>query len=156
MAPEILKRQTYSISADIYSLSITIWEILYRRYQIPTVSIYFRIPFGHVSAEIELLSKICDGERPKLKNDLSQETSDMLKRFKFIVRVEMFNFRCWHTDTFLRPTMDSVLEFSRNTGFLRMTFENIAESSATAFENLQGLSVLPNSLCSIRLTFIIE
>ena len=31
MAPEILRRKNYDISVDIYSLSITIWEILYRR-----------------------------------------------------------------------------------------------------------------------------
>ena len=31
MAPEIFKGGNYGFSADIYSLSITIWEILYRR-----------------------------------------------------------------------------------------------------------------------------
>ena len=32
MAPEVFKGEEYDFSADIYSLSITIWEILYRRY----------------------------------------------------------------------------------------------------------------------------
>ena len=32
MAPEIFKGENYDFSADIYSLAITIWEILHRRY----------------------------------------------------------------------------------------------------------------------------
>ena len=34
VAPEILKGEKYDISADVYSLSITIWEILHRRCRI--------------------------------------------------------------------------------------------------------------------------
>ena len=81
MAPEMLRDEDYTLSADIYSLAITIWEIVHRRYRISMVSIIFRLPYDHITRKFDLLSQILNGVRPELKDDLSEEVSDLLTRF---------------------------------------------------------------------------
>ena len=74
------EQKEYAFSADIYSLSITIWEILYERYRISIVSIIFRIPFDYITNKFELLFLIPKRKRPKLCNSLPKEVSNFLKR----------------------------------------------------------------------------
>ena len=86
MAPEVLNEEIFNLSVDIYSLSITIWEILYRRCSISkdsSASACFRYPFNHVITNAyKFSSKIIDGERPELGKDLSKEIADLLKRLE--------------------------------------------------------------------------
>ena len=84
MAPEILNEENYDISIDVYSLAVTIWEVLHRRYPILRYLSGFvclRIPFDHVTVKRRRLSdKIIDGERPELNDNLSEEVSNLLTR----------------------------------------------------------------------------
>ena len=84
MAPEVLKKEIFNLSADIYSLSITISEILYRRCSISkdsSASVRFRDPFDHVIIKpFRISRKIINGDRPELGSDLSEEVSNLLKR----------------------------------------------------------------------------
>ena len=81
MAPEIFKGKKYDFSADIYSLSITIWEILHRRYRPLNDFTPFRIPYDHITLQFDLLNKVANGERPQLNKNLSVEVSNLLERF---------------------------------------------------------------------------
>jgi len=69
MAPEILKGQTYSIKADIYSMGVVLYEILYGR-----------VPFEDVNIP-GLLNKITKGDiRFPSYNKISPSTEFLIKR----------------------------------------------------------------------------
>ena len=146
MAPEVLKRERYDKSADIYSLSITIWEILYRRYQNIKTPISFRIPFDHVMSKsvFELQVKISNGMRPELGNDLSEAVLTFLPRFSNIFPDKLFKFRCWHTDASKRPAIDDIHDFSVSTLFFSASPENSVNEPIIPFENLNGLFLFYN------------
>ena len=42
----------------------------------------------------------------------------------------MFNFRCWHGDTFKRPTINEIFEFFSNTEMQRTNFGNFPATDA--------------------------
>jgi len=72
MAPEVLQRKEYTISSDIYSFSMIMWEL-----------ITGRMPFWNQNNDIDLIVKICKNFRspiieitPKGYTELMQECWD--------------------------------------------------------------------------------
>lgn len=95
MAPEVVIGETdafYDSKVDIYSLSITIWEMFYRR-----------TPFLN-SQNFEICNRILSGERPQFDGELNSELRNILSRWKnmsFII-----SFRGWSEDRNLRPAIE--------------------------------------------------
>ncbi|CAI2174650.1 9041_t:CDS:2, partial [Funneliformis geosporum] len=61
VAPEVLRGQPYTLSSDIYSFSIIMWEFISG---IP--------PFDNEAHDFQLSLDICKGKRPKIIGDIPQ------------------------------------------------------------------------------------
>jgi mitogen-activated protein kinase kinase len=88
MAPERIRGQTYKVSADVWSLGLTIMEVAQNRF-----------PFPSVLTPIELVTHIANLPAPELSNEF--EWSDILKDF---LRV------CLEKDGEKRPTPKQMLD----------------------------------------------
>lgn len=89
MAPEVIETNTYDFSADIYSLSITIWETLYRRQdKLPSgIATSLRKPFSELGeiSDFKLKTEVVSGTRPAMdanpKVQLDDGMAAFIKRF---------------------------------------------------------------------------
>ncbi|GES83766.1 kinase-like domain-containing protein [Rhizophagus clarus] len=79
MAPEILQRQKYNISSDIYSFGMIMWEYMTGRR-----------PFWDRNHDTELIIDICDGLRPPIVTNAHEGFIELMKE-------------CWHSDPEKRP-----------------------------------------------------
>ncbi|GBB93710.1 hypothetical protein RclHR1_02220005 [Rhizophagus clarus] len=84
IAPEIFKGSDFSKEADIYSLSMIMWELTTGRK-----------PFDNVEHDIHLIYKILEGERPKITEDTPQCYANLMKS-------------CWDPDPKKRPTIKEI------------------------------------------------
>ncbi|XP_030244387.1 mitogen-activated protein kinase kinase kinase 7-like [Drosophila navojoa] len=91
MAPEVFKGKMYAAKCDVYSMGITIWEILARKRPY-----YF---LGDISIN-EFNEQIDKGLRPSL-DDLEFDCPDELKT---LIQ------SCWDKDADARPTMQEVVK----------------------------------------------
>ncbi|XP_051862823.1 mitogen-activated protein kinase kinase kinase 7 [Drosophila albomicans] len=89
MAPEVFNGQKYAEKCDVYSWSITLWELFARK-----------IPFSDCSNELIVCQRVEKGIRPALV-DLEIECPAGLKN--------LMN-DGWQTDPQLRPTMNDIVE----------------------------------------------
>ena len=84
MAPEVSLKQPYNLSADVYSFSLVLWELL-----------SLQKVFGHLSIEAHTKRVVHDQERPRISNRWSPQLQSLLKY-------------CWAHDMRDRPTMKHV------------------------------------------------
>ena len=87
MAPEILSDKPYSIKADIYSLSLIIWEIIEQK---P----FFQEYKFNSQVEIQVVNH---NARPSFSEKFS-------KTFKLLIT------KCWDPDPHVRPSAEVLLE----------------------------------------------
>ncbi|POG70645.1 kinase-like domain-containing protein [Rhizophagus irregularis DAOM 181602=DAOM 197198] len=80
IAPEILKRQNYTIASDIYGFGMIMWELMTGRR-----------PFWDHDHDTDLIIKICDGFRPPIVTNAPEGYVELMQR-------------CWHSDPNKRPT----------------------------------------------------
>jgi serine/threonine protein kinase len=84
-APEVIKGDKYTESADVYSFGIIMWEVLTRRQ-----------PFaGRNFMGVSL--DVLEGRRPQVPPDCPPDFKKLMKR-------------CWHGQADKRPRMDEVVE----------------------------------------------
>ncbi|RGB24741.1 kinase-like domain-containing protein [Rhizophagus diaphanus] len=81
MAPEILRNKPYTPASDIYSFSMIMWE--------------FTSGIPPFYGEDELISKICQGDRPKIDENTPQCYIDLMKK-------------CWDSDPSSRPNITTL------------------------------------------------
>ena len=86
MAPECGKRKRYNLSADVYSFSVLLWEIITLRQPLED--------FTYTRLQNEVFE---DGHRPDLKAITN-------KNMRELVRLG------WHQDSSQRPSMDTVYD----------------------------------------------
>jgi len=79
MAPEVLLGKKYTQASDIYSVGIVMCELSTGE-----------IPFEGKSNDTDLAINICQGERPKLNENVSHMYNDVIKM-------------CWASDPSTRP-----------------------------------------------------
>lgn len=84
MAPEVSLSQPYSLSADVYSFGILLWEVM-----------SFEKAFWDLSVEQHKEEVIRGDRRPKLSKQWSQLLHNLLEC-------------CWHNDSLQRPTMQQI------------------------------------------------
>src|SRR6266542_3499305 len=82
MAPEILQGKKYTISSDIYSFSMIMWELMTGRK-----------PFWdrNDNTDLDLIIKICDGLRPPIVTNAPENYIKLMQE-------------CWNSDPNKRPT----------------------------------------------------
>ncbi|CAB4435302.1 unnamed protein product [Rhizophagus irregularis] len=80
IAPEILKRQNYTIASDIYGFGMIMWELMTGRR-----------PFWDHDHDTDLIIKICDGFRPPIVTNAPEGYVKLMQR-------------CWHSDPNKRST----------------------------------------------------
>ncbi|RIB29266.1 kinase-like domain-containing protein [Gigaspora rosea] len=90
IAPEILNKQPYTKSSDIYSFGIIMWEILYGK------SVAF-MPDSKLQSKLQYQFQVCDGLRPPVHKNTAICYVDLMKK-------------CWHTVSERRPTASEVYE----------------------------------------------
>ncbi len=90
VAPEVLQRQKYTRSSDIYSFSMIMWELMTGRR-----------PFWDRCHDTDLIIEICDGLRPPIVTNAP------------IGYVELMQ-ECWHPDPNERPTATEILPRTKN------------------------------------------
>ncbi|CAI2166994.1 16608_t:CDS:2 [Funneliformis geosporum] len=79
IAPEVLRGKPYTQASDIYSIGIVMCELSTGE-----------IPFKDESNDTNLAIRICQGERPKLNENVSRVYNDVIKM-------------CWTSDPSARP-----------------------------------------------------
>ncbi|GBB85296.1 hypothetical protein RclHR1_11860003 [Rhizophagus clarus] len=87
VAPEILRRKTYTKAADIYSFGMIMWEMTSGS-----------ISFHDVPHDAILAIKICQGFRPEIIEGTTPEYAELMKR-------------CWDRDPAERPTAEELKNF---------------------------------------------
>ena len=88
MAPEVFSSKgVYGLSADVYSLSLVIWQML-----------SLKIPFDGLSLEDHEVKVYQKGQRPKLRHSKWPEPVTLLIRDG------------WHTDPSCRPSMNMIFD----------------------------------------------
>ncbi|RGB39408.1 kinase-like domain-containing protein, partial [Rhizophagus diaphanus] len=84
IAPEILRRKSYTSASDIYSFSMIMWEFTSR---VP--------PFYDMLCDDLLSIQICKGKRPEIIENTPQCYTDLMKR-------------CWNEDPLKRPSASEI------------------------------------------------
>lgn len=84
-APEVLKGQKYTTSADIYSFAIVLWEIWTRQ-----------LPFQGISPYQIIVNVTQNKFRPKLPDDMNLEISSLINM-------------CWNENCNTRPSFDQCI-----------------------------------------------
>jgi serine/threonine protein kinase len=84
MAPEVMRGKPYTPASDIYSFSMIMWEFTSG---VP--------PFNDRKHDLYLSLNICEGERPKIIENIPKCYMDLMKK-------------CWNDDPSKRPTASEV------------------------------------------------
>ncbi|RIA93844.1 kinase-like domain-containing protein [Glomus cerebriforme] len=85
MAPEVLRGQQPTLSSDIYSFGIIMWELS-----------SFKPPFHDKAHDVKLIMELCGGCRPDIINGTPNAYVSLMKR-------------CWHSDPAKRPTAEELV-----------------------------------------------
>jgi serine/threonine protein kinase len=85
MAPEVLRGKSYTLTSDIYSFSMIMWEFTSG---VP--------PYNNRAHDIQLSLSICKGERPEIIENTPQCYANLMKK-------------CWDEDPLKRPPSEEVL-----------------------------------------------
>lgn len=92
MAPEVINGKsgvaTYGEAADVYSLAITMWDILY-----PDVE---KFPMINKNHHLQIFDVVMDGKRPPLGQDLHPAVYDVIES-------------AWHADARMRPSAQEIV-----------------------------------------------
>ncbi|EGD72081.1 TKL/DICTY4/DRK protein kinase [Salpingoeca rosetta] len=84
-APEVHAGKLYSLSADVYSFAIVMWECATRE-----------LPFNEIESPWDIREAVDGGHRPPLVDDAPAGFNDLMQR-------------CWHQDPAERPTFATAL-----------------------------------------------
>jgi serine/threonine-protein kinase CTR1 len=85
MAPEVIRNEAYTVSADTYAFGVIIWEVCCRR-----------LPFGDCNP-VQVILKVNAGERPPLPAQLPAVLSNLISN-------------CWAEDPTARPSFSDIAE----------------------------------------------
>lgn len=86
MAPEVYERRKYNTSADVYSYSLLLWEIL-----------AMQRPFPNYTKKMYKVRVVKRGERPQIDNSWPLEIKEIIRK-------------AWSRDMDERPTMQEVCQ----------------------------------------------
>eukprot|EP00056_Hartaetosiga_gracilis_P004239 m.72841 g.72841 ORF g.72841 m.72841 type:complete len:1162 (-) comp11758_c2_seq4:142-3627(-) len=84
-APEVHQGDLYSLSADVYSFGIVMWEIYTRQ-----------LPFEHLNSPWAVREAVINGERPSIPKDLCTNIKSLMER-------------CWAEDATQRPSFNDIV-----------------------------------------------
>lgn len=129
MAPEVLSGQQPTLSSDIYSFGIIMWELS-----------SFNPPFHDKAHDIKLIMEICNGCRPDIVKETPNAYVSLMKR-------------CWHSDPAKRPTAEELVylikELSTYTCFKKINLsekESLKINLMNSLKNTHPLAIYSSKL----------
>jgi serine/threonine protein kinase len=70
MAPEVLGGEKYSLSSDVYSYGIVLWELVTRK-----------LPYEEFDSSMAILTKVCnEGLRPEIPPETPQILQNLMRQ----------------------------------------------------------------------------
>jgi serine/threonine protein kinase len=84
MAPEVIKKGTYGLKADVFSFGMMLWEMATRK-----------LPFQECDHQIQIAMAIERGDRPPMSKHISPGLGKLIMQ-------------CWDEDPTLRPTFQDI------------------------------------------------
>ncbi|XP_065186724.1 uncharacterized protein LOC135817461 isoform X1 [Sycon ciliatum] len=84
-APEMLRKQPYGPSADVYSFAIVLWEIAARK-----------VPYRDMPSLTSIMKYVLAGNRPAIPSDCPSPFAELMVK-------------CWHDDGKERPTFHDIV-----------------------------------------------
>eukprot|EP00055_Hartaetosiga_balthica_P016209 m.101006 g.101006 ORF g.101006 m.101006 type:complete len:1306 (-) comp9054_c0_seq8:766-4683(-) len=86
-APEVLQNRPYSLSVDVYSFGIVLWEVLTRK-----------LPYEELRFTSQIMAVVLRGERPDIPEEMWENEPDYLALVT----------KCWDQDPDERPTFNEI------------------------------------------------
>jgi serine/threonine protein kinase len=126
-APEVLRGQQPTLSSDIYSFGIIMWELS-----------SFKPPFHDKAHDVKLITELCDGCRPDVVKGTPNAYASLMKR-------------CWHSDPAKRPTAEELVylikELSTYTCFKKINEkESLKINLMNSLKNTHPLAIYSSKL----------
>ena len=108
-APEVLNHNAYSLSSDIYSVGLMMWELLHRGSAATVEKFASYFPSSNDSSSEFVLEQIkCNAVRPIFNYQLIHQSEQAFyKEFELIIQ------SAWHQNPFSRPTSSQLLNSLR-------------------------------------------
>ncbi|ETW02456.1 TKL protein kinase [Aphanomyces invadans] len=85
MAPEVIVSQSYSVSADIYSFGVVMWEICEAS-----------VPFADTPAALVAMAVIQENKRPTISPNIPTPLKELISK-------------CWHKEATVRPDAATIV-----------------------------------------------
>ncbi|CAI2185979.1 1790_t:CDS:1 [Funneliformis geosporum] len=129
IAPEILRGQQTTLSSDIYSFGMIMWELS-----------SLNLPFYDKPHDAQLIMELCGGSRPEIVIETPDAYVSLMKR-------------CWHSDPSKRPTAEELVYITDELSS-SMSYKKIGLPEKVLLENsmMESLkNIHPSAVYSSRL-----
>jgi len=128
MAPEILRGQRPTLSSDIYSFGIIMWELS-----------SFKLPFYDKAHDAKLIMELCGGCRPDIVKGTPDAYVSLMKR-------------CWHPDPLKRPTAEELVYITEELSSISYKNINLSEKESLKNNSMNSQkNIHPLAIYSSRL-----
>ncbi|RIB26266.1 kinase-like domain-containing protein, partial [Gigaspora rosea] len=126
IAPEVLRKEEYTVTSDIYSFGMIMWELSSGR-----------LSFSDRKHDICFLMEICQGIRPTVVKGVPQCYNDLM-------------IRCWDDDSKKRQKVSEICELIQLWQYEENFVSEFEKANKTVFNNQELSAMHPQAVYSSR------